>query len=81
MLAGVFERAFKIVGLGKVSIHGLCRLDKENVELLSTPLRYRQHLKNDILIERTSIVCCIAFGKFLTVQEGVSFSGGSWDDA
>ena len=24
--------------------------------------------------------CAIAFGKFLTVQEGVSFSGGSWED-
>jgi hypothetical protein len=29
----------------------------------------------------TSIVWLMAFGKFLIVHEGVSFSGGSWDDA
>ena len=81
LLTGIFQGTLQIIGFRKVSVNCLGRFDEKVVELGSAPLSSKIFRK--VGIEKstiTSIVWLMALGKFLIVQEGVSFSGGSCDD-
>lgn len=82
LLSRIFERAFQIIRLREVGVDGLSRFHKEVIKLCPTPLQKNRMRLESITREcHASIVWLIALGKFLIVHEGVSFSGGSWDDA
>ena len=81
LLTGILKGALQIIGFRMVSVNRLGRFDEKVVELSSAPLSSKMFRKVGIGRSTiTSIVWLMALGKFLMVQEGVSFSGGSCDD-
>ena len=78
LLARIFEIVLEVVGFREVRVASLGRLDEEIIELGSRPLHTRcQIICGLVMIILTSMVCWMALGKFFTVHDGVSFSGGS----
>ena len=78
LLTRILEVALEVVGLTQIGVDSLSRFDEEVIKLGPSPLQalsvYSHHRTRMV---PTSMVCWIALGKFLTVHEGVSFSGGS----
>jgi hypothetical protein len=81
VLARRLEGGFDKVRLGQVEVDCSRRVDKESIKCLACPLLpSTQPQYPGTSGKLTWMVCSMAFGKFLTVQEGIDFSGGSCED-
>ena len=82
LLARVFESTFEVAWFGEVRVDCSHRRDKQIVKFESAPLLLTSVNASSCQVQvLTSIQCWMANGKFFTVHVGVSFSGGSCDDA